>query len=177
MYAKRIQIRNYGPIDHVDITFPFTDGDENPKPVLLVGENGSGKSILLSNIVDGLMLAQGVIYPENSEVERGGMYKIRDFSYIKSGRDYCWIQTDFEKGLFCKELLLRQKKGDDPAMPAGLNESDNCVQRLDDSLNCAIHTTYRSVLRSSSMHEPRGPPLEVVLFLMQIIQMQRKWLQ
>ena len=39
-----------------------------------------------------------------------------------------------------------------------------CVQRLDDSLNSAIHTRYRSLLRSSSMHEPRGPPLEVVHF-------------
>ena len=33
------------------------------------------------------------------------------------------------------------------------------VQRLNDSLNSAIHTRYRSLLRSSSMHEPRGPPL------------------
>ena len=46
MYTKRIQLVNYGPIDHLDITFPF-EGD-TPKPVLLVGENGSGKSILLS---------------------------------------------------------------------------------------------------------------------------------
>ena len=46
MYAKRIQIDNYGPIDQLDITFPF-EGDI-PKPVVLVGENGSGKSILLS---------------------------------------------------------------------------------------------------------------------------------
>ena len=38
-----------------------------------------------------------------------------------------------------------------------------CVQRLDDSLNSAIHTTYRSSLRSSSKHEPRGPPLKVGL--------------
>eukprot|EP00795_Rhopilema_esculentum_P009688 gene9688-biopygen2078 len=37
-----------------------------------------------------------------------------------------------------------------------------CVQRFDDSLGSAIHTTYRSWLRSSSMHEPRDPPLEVV---------------
>ena len=37
-----------------------------------------------------------------------------------------------------------------------------CVQRLDDSLNSAIHTRYRSLLRSSSMHEPRDPPSEVV---------------
>ena len=28
------------------------------------------------------------------------------------------------------------------------------VQRLDDSLNSAIHTRYRSLLRSSAMHEP-----------------------
>ena len=36
-----------------------------------------------------------------------------------------------------------------------------CVQRFDDSLNSAIHTTYRTWLRSSSMHEPRDPPLKV----------------
>ncbi len=46
----------------------------------------------------------------------------------------------------------------------GETESAICVQRLDDSLNSAIHTRYRSLLRSSSMHEPRGPPLEVVQF-------------
>lgn len=40
-----------------------------------------------------------------------------------------------------------------------------CVQRFDDSLNSAIHITYRSSLRSSSMHEPRDPPLKVVKFV------------
>lgn len=68
MYAKRIQIENYGPIDRLEIVFPF-NGD-NPKPVLLVGQNGSGKSILLSHIVNGLMDAQSIVYPENSEVKR-----------------------------------------------------------------------------------------------------------
>ena len=43
-----------------------------------------------------------------------------------------------------------------------VREGAMCVQRLDDSLNSAIRTTYRSSLRSSSKHEPRGPPLEVV---------------
>jgi len=37
-----------------------------------------------------------------------------------------------------------------------------CVRKFDDSLNSAIHITYRSLLRSSSMHEPRDPPLKVV---------------
>jgi len=41
-----------------------------------------------------------------------------------------------------------------------------CVQRFDDSRKSAIHTTYRSLLRSSSMHEPRDPPLKVVCNLL-----------
>ena len=46
----------------------------------------------------------------------------------------------------------------------GMPKSAICVQRFDDSLNSAIHITYRSLLRSSSMHEPRDPPFKVVRF-------------
>ncbi len=38
----------------------------------------------------------------------------------------------------------------------------SCVQKLDDSRNSAIHTTYRISLRSSSLQEPRYPLLRVV---------------
>ena len=55
MYTKKVQIMNYGPIGHLDIDLPF-DGDA-PKPVVLVGENGTGKSILLSHIVNGMAAA------------------------------------------------------------------------------------------------------------------------
>ena len=54
-------------------------------------------------------------------------------------------------------------------MLPGYPESAICVQRFDDSLSSAIHTTYRNWLRSSSMHEPRDPPLEVVTFLFHVI--------
>ena len=47
-------------------------------------------------------------------------------------------------------------------MLLGEPKSAICVQRFDDSLNSAIHTTYRSWLRSSSMREPRDPPSKVV---------------
>jgi hypothetical protein len=47
-------------------------------------------------------------------------------------------------------------------MLLGIPKSASCVQRFDDSLISAIHITYRSLLRSSSMHEPRDPPLKVV---------------
>ena len=48
-------------------------------------------------------------------------------------------------------------------MPPGMPGGAMCVQRFDDSLNSAIHITYRISLRSSSMREPRDPLLKVLL--------------
>ena len=47
-------------------------------------------------------------------------------------------------------------------MPTRILMGAMCVQRFDDSLNSAIHITYRISLRSSSMREPRDPLLKVV---------------
>src|ERR1700759_4537230 len=47
-------------------------------------------------------------------------------------------------------------------IPFGIPKGARCVQRFDDSLNSAIHITYRISLRSSSMREPRDPLLKVV---------------
>lgn len=44
----------------------------------------------------------------------------------------------------------------------GIPKSAMCVQRFDDSLNSAIHITYRISLRSSSLREPRDPLSKVV---------------
>lgn len=49
-------------------------------------------------------------------------------------------------------------------MPPGIPEGAMCVQRFDDSLNSAIHITYRISLRSSSMPEPRDPLLKVLTY-------------
>jgi hypothetical protein len=50
-------------------------------------------------------------------------------------------------------------------MLPGIPGSAMCVQRFDDSLNSAIHITYRISLRSSSMWEPRDPLLKVLFLL------------
>ncbi len=49
-------------------------------------------------------------------------------------------------------------------MPSGQASGATCVQKLDDSRNSAIHTTYRISLRSSSLREPRYPLLRVVCY-------------
>ena len=122
MYAKRLQLVNYGPIDHLDITFPF-EGD-TPKPVLLVGENGSGKSILLSHIVNGLVSAKAVVYPETSEVETGKVYKLRSNSYVKSGREYYFGRVDFEEGQFLSEIRSQNQRQEYETLPTGPSEPD-----------------------------------------------------
>ncbi len=48
-------------------------------------------------------------------------------------------------------------------MPGPKDPGAMCVQKFDDSRNSAIHTTYRALLRSSSMWEPRNPLYSVLL--------------
>jgi predicted ATP-binding protein involved in virulence len=54
MYLKSSLIANSGSIEHLEIEFGFTS-DGNPKPTVLVGKNGAGKTNFLSYIVDGIV--------------------------------------------------------------------------------------------------------------------------
>ncbi|MGJ0355569.1 AAA family ATPase [Aliarcobacter cryaerophilus] len=51
MYLKNIAIKNIGAISELSIELPF-DINRNPKPLILVGENGTGKTIFQSQIID-----------------------------------------------------------------------------------------------------------------------------
>ncbi len=53
MYLKECLIHNVGPIEDLDLSLDLTP-DGIPKPLILVGKNGSGKSILLAYILDAL---------------------------------------------------------------------------------------------------------------------------
>lgn len=120
MYVKRIQLSNYGPISRFDIECPF-DGDK-PKPIILVGENGSGKSIVLAHIVNGLLSAQQIVYPENQEVDEGTVYKFRAAQYIQSGKAYSFSRVDFENDLYISELQLQRAKKDHQDFLDGIEE-------------------------------------------------------
>ncbi len=52
MYLHEIFLQNTGPISECHVKLPFDNG--NPQPVVIVGPNGSGKTIFLSYIVDAL---------------------------------------------------------------------------------------------------------------------------
>lgn len=61
MYLKQIFIENSGPLKRLDLTLEFsTEG--LPKPLILVGGNGSGKTNFLSIVVDALFEAAAAHY-------------------------------------------------------------------------------------------------------------------
>lgn len=120
MYTKRIRIANYGPIDHLDIALPFEE--DTPKPVVLVGENGSGKSIVLSHIVNGLIVAKDAAFPETPEIEHRKVFKLRSGFYIKSESEYYFGRVDFEDDLFVAELRTRKSKEEYETAPIELSD-------------------------------------------------------
>jgi hypothetical protein len=75
-----------------------------------------------------------------------------------------WQTPKSKPNMFRKHIRLRFHDTE-TGMPFGIPKGARCVQRFDDSLNSAIHITYRISLRSSSMREPRDPLLKVLFLL------------
>lgn len=72
MYLKKCFIKNIGPINELDFNFPFKGN--KPIPIVFVGKNGAGKSIILSHIVDALCEMGKSVYEDvikpNSEFKK-----------------------------------------------------------------------------------------------------------
>lgn len=109
MLFSKIEIENIGPISKIDLEFP--KNEESPKPLIIVGENGSGKSILLSHLVNSLIVGKQEVY-EDVEVEKGRVFKYRSPTYIKSGEHYSFSSIEFESGEKIQEWQLLCSKSD-----------------------------------------------------------------
>ena len=95
MYIKEIKFKNYGPISQLDIT-PQFDPQGNPKPIVIIGKNGSGKTLLLGNLLDGLIELKRQKYDSLQEVPGNSLLKIGKKDYIKNNEDYSIINIKFE---------------------------------------------------------------------------------
>lgn len=109
MLFNKIEIDNIGPISNLSIEFPKID--ESPKPLIIVGENGTGKSILLAHLVNSLMVGKQEVY-EDVEVEKGRVFKYRSPQYIKSGENYSYSNVEFESGEKVQEWQLERPKNE-----------------------------------------------------------------
>ena len=89
MYLEKLIDENIGPIEKVNIDFPFS-GDGLPKPIIFVGENGSGKSTLISNIVDSFYSIAAERFNNALQPQEHGLqyYKAITPIEIHDGKEY-----------------------------------------------------------------------------------------
>lgn len=114
MQIKSIYSRNIGPTEKVNINF-YQNSDNTPKPVVLVGENGSGKSTVLSNVVDAFYEMAGQAY--NNARERDGenyqYYKAILPSEINIGHEFMISYIEFcesnKENIVCQYIFKSGK--------------------------------------------------------------------
>ncbi|MCB1193566.1 MAG: AAA family ATPase [Leptospiraceae bacterium] len=104
---KKIILENTGPIELLNYKFSQFNGEN--KPLILVGENGSGKSIALSFIVNSLISAKQNIF-DDTEVEKGKVYKLRSPGYIKNDQHFYYSKIEFSNDIHCVEIQLDMTK-------------------------------------------------------------------
>lgn len=89
VYIRHLSYCNTGPIASLEIEAPF-DAQGNPKPIVLVGENGAGKSTVLSNITDSFLEIGGLAF--DNVLQQSGLghqyYKSISSQQIKIGTQY-----------------------------------------------------------------------------------------
>lgn len=95
MYLKHIDIKNYGAIKDVTIETQFYENG-NPKPLLITGHNGTGKTLLLTNIVDAMIEMKKAEQSQYSEDEILA-YKAENKKYIHTGASEYIVKVRFEE--------------------------------------------------------------------------------
>lgn len=88
MYLKNIIIKNIGPVEELTVELPFKENND-PKPIIFVGENGSGKTILQSQIIDGFYEIGSSLF-DDIGIQDGlkrNYYKVSGGVNLQTGKD------------------------------------------------------------------------------------------
>ncbi len=109
MYLNRINLENTGPISKCDVKLPF-DGDK-PLPVVIVGPNGSGKTIFLSYIVDAFFEFAKKAFSDIVDSDGLGSpyFRIVGGTTVKSGESFSLSFLRFRTN--DEDLYYREKAG------------------------------------------------------------------
>ena len=98
MYFQSVDITNYGSISDFHYSFRF-DESGHPIPLVLIGENGTGKTLTIANLVDALIEIKRKTYGETLfEVNEQNFYKIGSKSYISTGQNSSRVVVRLKHG-------------------------------------------------------------------------------
>lgn len=107
MYLRSIQLENTGPIKILNLTMPFAN--DRPKPLVLVGRNGSGESTVISFVVNALLGIKQQIF-EDAEIEKGKVYRLRSALGIHGSAQFYFARLNFDQGISLIEWQLDKQK-------------------------------------------------------------------
>ncbi len=130
MYINNLYYKNIGPISDLKIQFRKNDNGV-PIPLVVVGKNGSGKSILLSNIVDAFYELGNKAYNNVTESNGNGYqyYKAISPEQIRIGQNYMVAHLSFQQSNKNFEYLFK----------SGKLSFDEYVQLQEDAVNQALN--------------------------------------
>lgn len=97
MYIKKIVCENLGPIARLTIDFPF-EADGKPQLVALVGQNGAGKSLVLSTLLDAFIEIKRQTYTSLPEVPKDEFIRLQKKDYIRSRQDHSYVAVSVSEG-------------------------------------------------------------------------------
>jgi len=79
-------------MDHVDVDLDASHGH----CLVFVGENGSGKTLLLSSIADSLIEMRRTATPNIPDVHEGKLFKISSNNYVAKGNSFSQVRIEYQ---------------------------------------------------------------------------------
>ncbi|WP_047933772.1 AAA family ATPase [Pseudomonas putida] len=92
MFVKRIKLEKLGPIEEFIIEPRFSQ-EGNPVPIMLVGQNGAGKSLTLSVILDAMTEARRGSFRKLPEVSETDYLRLSSKNYVRHSGGYSHAQV------------------------------------------------------------------------------------
>ena len=106
VYLKDIVLKNYGPLKDINYSFQF-NSNGTPKPTVFIGENGVGKTLLLSNITHSLIELKRNFYDHISEVSGSSYYRVGSKKYISDTQNEAYEKITYDNGASYVDLMVK----------------------------------------------------------------------
>ncbi|MEQ1935969.1 MAG: AAA family ATPase, partial [Fimbriimonadaceae bacterium] len=97
MFIREINLTNVGPIQALKIAPRFSHAGD-PVPLALVGQNGAGKSLALSLILDALTEARRRSFRKIPEVSETDYLRLSSKNYVRHGANYSHAHVKISDG-------------------------------------------------------------------------------
>lgn len=105
-YVKKITMENYGAVTDLKYECTF-DEYGNPAPIVMVGKNGCGKTLVLANIVNSIIEIKRKFYSKIPEVSGANFYRVGSKDYIQLGNIYYFVDINFSNTAYCTNAAIR----------------------------------------------------------------------